>query len=90
MAAYLPWMRIQVCQRLHWLSLQQLPGMTYAPVSVAVEGARSRLHMKAAASLHLAPWDGLDPGGALGNPVWKVSRKLWVRVGALLYLLVAL
>ena len=75
---HLSWKLWQACQKQHWQLQQQLPGMTCAPVSVAVGGAGSRLHMRASACLHLMPWEGHGPGGALGMPVWKVPRKVRV------------
>ena len=77
-ATHLSWKLWQACQKLHWQLLQQLPGMTYAPVSVAAGGARSKLHMRVSAWLHLMPWEGHGPGGALGMPVWKVPGKVRV------------
>ncbi len=75
---HLPWMLLQACQKLHWQLQWQLPGMNYAPVPAAAEGAVSTLPMLVAASPHLSPWDALVPGGALGTPSWKVPGKVWV------------
>ena len=75
---HLSWKLWQACQKLHWQLLQQLPGMTCAPVSVAVEGAGSRLHMTASAWLHLIPCEGHGLGGAWGMSVWKVPWKVRV------------
>jgi len=74
---HLPWMLLQACQKLHWQLQWQLPGMTYAPVPAAVEGAGSTLQMQVAASPHPSSWDALVPGGALGTPAWKVPGKVW-------------
>ena len=70
-------MLLQACQKLHWQLRWQLPGMTYAPVPAAVEGAGSTLQMQVAASPRPSPWDALVPGGALGTPAWKVPGKVW-------------
>ena len=77
-AAYLPWRLLQACQKLHWQLQWQRPGMTYAPVPVAVEGAGSTLQTLVAASPHPSPWEPLVPGGSLGTPSWKVPGKVWV------------
>ena len=77
-AAHLPCMLLQACQKLHWQLQWQLPGMTYAPVPAAVEGAGSTLQMQDAASPHPTPWDALVPDGALGIPSWKVPGKVGV------------